>query len=149
RLQAFFAGTTNYDRTSLLKGDEAKRYQEQYAQWDEKARTLRAEMRELLDAVWADTTKDSIGMFPEEAQEAVFTPAAQRTPMQWQMYYRSAGRIPKDAALEKNLKGDARTRYAALKKQLAEFDSLKPADPPMAETMQDQAREAPPTHILS
>src|SRR5262249_21288111 len=91
RLQAFFAGTTNFDRTSLLKDDDARRYQEQYAQWDEKTRTIRAQMRELLDSVLLETTKEAIGMFPKEAQEAVFTRPEQRTPMQWQMYYRSAG----------------------------------------------------------
>jgi hypothetical protein len=57
--------------------------------------------------------------------------------------------LPKDAALEKALKGDAKERYAALKKALAEYDSIKPADPPVAEAMVDQGREAPATHILA
>ena len=35
-----------------------------------------------------------------------------------------------------------------LKKELAQFDSIKPADPPVGESMMDQGREAPPTHIL-
>src|SRR5262249_27971712 len=70
-------------------------------------------------------------------------------PMQWQWYYRSASRLPKDAALEKALKGEARDRYAALKKELAQFDSIKPEEPPVAEVMMDQGREAPPTHVLA
>src|SRR5205807_2991366 len=74
KLQAFFAGTTNHDRTSLLSGEQASRYQEQYAEWDGKTREIRAEMRKLLEAVRLDATKSAIGMFPKEAQEAVFTP---------------------------------------------------------------------------
>jgi len=149
RLQAFFAGTTNADRTSLLSGEQASLYQQQYAQWDAKTRDTRAAMREMLDAVRLTTTRDAIGMFPKEAQEAVFTPPEQRTAMQWQMYYRSASRLPKDAALEKALKGEAKERYAALKKELAQYDSIKPADPPVAEVMMDQGRDAPATHILA
>ena len=117
KLQAFFAGTTNSDRTSLLSGDEASRYQQQYAEWDAKTREIRAEMHDLLETVRLDTTRDAIGMFPKEALEAVFTPPEKRTAMQWQMYYRSASRLPKDAALEKNLKGDAKERYAAVEER--------------------------------
>src|SRR5262249_58457723 len=66
-----------------------------------------------------------------------------------QMYYRSASRLPKDAALERSLKGPAKESYDALKKQLAQYDSIKPPDPPVAEVMVDQGREAPLTHILA
>ena len=106
-------------------------------------------MNEILEEGRLKITKDAIGMFPKEAQEAVFTPPEKRTAMQWQMYYRSASRLPKDAAVEKSLKGDVKERYAALKKELAQFDSIKPPDPPVAEAMVDQGREAPATHILA
>ncbi|MBZ5619149.1 MAG: PSD1 and planctomycete cytochrome C domain-containing protein [Acidobacteriia bacterium] len=149
KLQAFFAGITNSDRSSLLRRDEASRYQQQYAEWDAKTRDIRAEMQNVLQQARLDRTKEAIGMFPKEAQEAVFTPPEQRTPMQWQWYYRSASRLPTDAAIEKTLKGDAKDRYAALKKDLAQNDAMKPADPPVAEVMVDQGREAPPTHVLA
>jgi hypothetical protein len=149
KLQAFFAGTTNNDRSSLLNGEQAARYQEQYAEWDAKTRDIRAEMRGLLDPVRLDATKNNIGMFPKEALEAVFTAPEKRSAMQWQVYYRSASRLPSDTALEKALKGDAKERYTALKKDLAKYDSIKPADPPIAQVMMDQGREAPPTHVLA
>ncbi len=149
RLQAFFAGTTNSDRVSLLSGEQARLYQTQYAEWDSKTRNIRAMMSELLESVRLKATADAIGMFPKDAQEAVFTPAEKRTPMQWQIYYRSASRLPKDAALEKSLTGDAKDRYASLKEELKHYDSIKPADPPVAEVMMDQGREAPATHILA
>src|SRR5262249_45804846 len=67
----------------------------------------------------------------------------------WQMYYRSASRLPSDADLEKSLRGEAKDRYAGLKKELAKSDSLKPAEPLVAEAMIDASREAPPTFVLS
>jgi hypothetical protein len=46
------------------------------------------------------------------------------------------------------LKGDAAKRYAELKKQLAEFDSLRPAPLPQGQFMVDSGAVAPPTYIL-
>jgi len=86
-------------------------------------------------------------MFPKEAQEAVFTEPEKRTPMQWQMYYRSRSRLPADSTLERNLKGEDKQRYAELKKELAKYDQLKPAEPPVAEAMVDSGRIAPPTFL--
>jgi hypothetical protein len=149
KLQAFFAGTTNADRNSLLSGEQASLYQQQYAEWDAKTRDIRATMSGMLEDARAEVTKNAIGMFPKEAQEAVFTPPEKRTAMQWQMYHRSASRLPKDAALEKSLKGEVKERYAALKKELAQYDSIKPPDPPVAQSMVDQGRDAPPTYILA
>ena len=149
KLQAFFAGITNSDRSSLLSGEEASRYLQQYTEWDAKTRDIRTEMQKLLDQARLERTKEAIGMFPKDAQEAVFTPPERRTAMQWQWYYRSASRLPADTALERTLKGETKDRYAALKKELAQFDAIKPADPPVAQVMVDQGREAPPTHLLA
>ena len=149
RLQAFFANIRNDDRASLLTGEKAAAYQQQHAAWENQTREIRAKMDELLASVRTERLKEDIGMFPKEAQDAVFTPAEQRTPMQWQMYYRSASRLPSNRELERALKGDARQQYADLQKELAKFDGLKPADPPVAEAMLDAGRSAPPEYILS
>src|SRR5579862_9271199 len=149
RLQAFFANIRNDDHASLLTGDKAAAFQQQRADWENQTREIRAKMDELLASVRTERLKEDIGMFPKEAQEAVFTPPEQRTPMQWQMYYRSASRIPGNRELERALKGDAKQRYADLQKELAQFDNLKPADPPVAEAIFDASRNAPPEYILS
>ncbi|HEY6393237.1 MAG TPA: DUF1549 and DUF1553 domain-containing protein, partial [Bryobacteraceae bacterium] len=149
RLQAFFANIRNDDRTSLLSGHSAMDYQRQRVLWENQTREIRAKMEEILVQARIEKTKEGIGMFPKEAQDAIFTPPEQRTPMQWQMYYRSASRLPTDSAVATGLRGDAKQRYASLKSELAKFDSLKPADPPMAETMLDASGNAPATYILS
>jgi len=149
KLQAFFANIRNDDRTSLLTGEQAAAYKKQRAAWEEQTRDIRDKMEAILAPVRETQTHNNIGMFPKEAQDAVFMPAGKRDPMQWQIYYRSAGRLPSDAVLEKSLKGEAKDRYAELKKELAKFDALKPADPPVAEAMIDASRSAPPTFVLS
>jgi hypothetical protein len=149
RLQAFFANIRNDDRTSLLSGQSAIDYRQQRAEWENQTREIRAKMEEIIAKARVDKTREGIGMFPKEAQDAIFTPAEQRTPMQWQMYYRSASRLPTDAALAAGLKGEAKQRYADLRTELAKFDHLKPPDAPVAETMLDASRNAPPTYILS
>lgn len=149
RLEAFFSSITNSDHASMLSTEEAARYDRQYAEWEGKTREIRAAMSGILDKIRVAKTRDSIGMFPKEAQDAVFTAPELRTAMQWQMYYRSASRLPSDEALEKALQGDAKVQYAALKKELAQYDAIKPVAPPVAQIMIDQGREAPPTHILA
>src|SRR5262249_2515265 len=99
--------------------------------------------------VRAERLKGAIGMFPKEAQDAIFAAPEQRTPMQWQMYYRSASRLPSDTDLEKYIPAEVGDRYGKLLKELAEYEFLKPADPPVAETMRDSSRNAPPTFLLS
>jgi hypothetical protein len=148
RLQAFFANIRNDDHASLLTGDQATAYQRQRADWEIQTRDIRAKMDALLASVRTERLKEDIGMFPKEAQDAVFTPPEQRTPMQWQMYYRSASRLPSNRELERALKGDAKQQYADLQKELAQFDGLKPADPPVAEAIFDGSRNAPPEFVL-
>ena len=149
RLQAFFAASKNEDRSSLLNGEAAEAYQKQQAEWTTQTREIREKMEAILAPVRANVTKDNIGMFPQEAQDAIFTAPERRTDMQWQMYYRSRSRLPDDATVEKSLKGDAKQQYADLKKELAKYDSLKPAEPPVAEAILDHGRTAPPTFVLA
>ncbi len=150
RLQAFFANLRNEDRLNLLTGEEATAYQQRHADWDAKTRATRAAMEEILTPVRIEKIKGSVGLFPKEAQEVFFVSPENRTPMQWQMYYRGKDRVtPTDAALAKGLSGEAKQRYQELAKELAAFDHLKPAEPPVAQAMIDASREAPPTHVLS
>jgi len=149
RLQAFFANVRNDDHASLLAGEEALAYRQQRDEWESRTRDIRSQMEEILAAVRVERMKQAIGMFPKEAQDAIFTAPEQRTPMQWQIYYRSASRLPSIADLEKHIPAEAGNRYAELLKELAEYDFLKPPDPPVAETMADGSRNAPPTFLLS
>jgi len=77
---------------------------------------------------------------------------AKRDPLQAMMYHTAEPRVAfdeePDARTLRTLKGDDAKRYAELKKQLAEFDSLRPPKMPEAQYMTDISATAPPTHIL-
>ena len=77
---------------------------------------------------------------------------AKRDPFQAMMYHTAIPRVTfdeePDARTLRGLKGDDGKRYAELKKQLAQFDSLKPAPLPQGQFMVDIGPNAPPTHIL-
>jgi len=149
RLQAFFAASFNEDRARLLEGPKRDEFRRQYAAWDITTRDIRAKMDAILSPLRLEATSKRLSNYPKEAQEAVLTPAEQRNPMQWQMYLRSRSRLPSAAALEKTLKGEEKQRYAELKQQLANFDHIKPAEPPVAEAMVDNGHVAPPTFVLA
>src|SRR4029434_5380290 len=91
-----------------------------------------------------------IKTFEDDVQEAIRMDASKRDPWQQMMYHTASPRIAfdeePDARTLRTLKGDASTRYAALKKELAEFDSLKPKPLPRAQFMIDISATAPPTY---
>jgi len=55
----------------------------------------------------------------------------------------------KERDLVRELKPDQKKRYEELEADLKKYDSLKPADPPEAQTIVDAGREAPKSHVLA
>jgi Protein of unknown function (DUF1553)/Protein of unknown function (DUF1549) len=151
RLQAFFANTSFGDGPIPLKDPaERKKYDEQYAQWDAKTRAIRAEMGQILEPLRKSKVEGGIKTFEDDVQAAILMDAAKRDPWQQMMYHTASPRITfdeePDARTLRSLKGDAGTRYAELKKQLSQFDSLKPAALPTGQYMIDISATAPPTY---
>ncbi len=150
RLQAFFAATRIEDHLALDFGEQHKQYERQYAEWDTKTRDIRAEMHKLIEPALQALYKENFDKFPPEIQSAITTAAAERTPIQWQMYYKARPQLDhseEEAAGE--LSDAARQRWNALKTDLAKFDEIKPAPEPVAQAMIDNGRESPKTHVLA
>jgi len=152
RLQAFFANTSFGDGPLPLKDPvERKKYEEQYALWDSKTRAIREEMKQIVEPLRKTKTEGGIKTFEDDVQEAILMDAAKRNAWQQMMYHTAEPRIgfdeEPDARTLRTLKGDASTRYAALKKQLSEFDSLKPQTLPRGQFMVDISDTAPPTYV--
>src|SRR5262245_39505482 len=152
RLQAFFANTSFGDGPIPLKDPiERKKYEEQYALWDSKTKAIREEMSGLVEPLRRTKAEGGIKTFEDNVQEAILMDASKRDPWQQMMYHTASPRIAfdeePDARTLRTLKGDASTRYAALKKELAEFDSLKPKPLPRAQFMIDISATAPPTYV--
>src|SRR5262245_31740173 len=153
RLQAFFANTSFGDGPLPLKDPaERRKYEEQKALWEEKTKSIRAEMAEILEPLRISKAKGGSNTFEDEVQEAIFMDAAKRNPWQQMMYHTAKPRVAfdeePDARTLRGLKGDNGKRYTELKKQLAEFDSLRPKPLPEAQFMIDISATAPPTYLL-
>jgi hypothetical protein len=152
RFQAFFANTAFGDGPVPLKDPVARRqYEEQYALWDSKTKAIREEMGQIVEPLRKTKAEGGIKTFEDDVKEAILMDAPKRDPWQQMMYHTASPRIgfdeEPDARTLRTLKGDASTRYAELKKQLAEFDSLKPKALPRGQYMKDISGTAPPTYI--
>jgi hypothetical protein len=150
RLQAFFANTRIEDHLALDSGEHRDEYQRQYATWDAKTKDIREEMHKLVEPELASLYKENFDKFPAEIQAAITAPAAERTPIQWQMYYKARPQIEHgEEEAAHGLKGEAKQHWKDLQTQLAAFDPIKPAPEPIAQAMIDNGRESPKTHVLA
>ena len=150
RLQAFFANTRIEDNASLEPAARRREMAEQRAVWEEKTKDIRAAMDKVIEPSMGKLYKDIFDKFPPEIQDCITTAADQRTPIQWQMYYKARTQLehsPDEAA--KKLKGADAKRWAELKADLDKFSDIKPPDPPVAQAMIDNGKNAPVTHVLA
>jgi hypothetical protein len=152
RLQAFFANTSFGDGPVPLKDPvERAKYEQQRAEWEAKTKTIRDEMSKIVEPLRKTKAEGGIKTFEDDVQEAILMDASKRNPWQQMMYHTASPRVAfteePDARTLRTLKGDSATRYAELKKQLAEFDSIKPAPLPTGMYMIDISSTAPPTYV--
>ena len=152
RLQAFFANTSFGDGPIPLKDPEERRkYEEQYALWDSKTKAIRDEMNQIVEPLRRTKLEGGIKTFEDDVKEALLMDASKRDPWQQMMYHTASPRVAfseePDARTLRTLKGDSATRYAELKKQLAEFDSVRPQPLPRGQYMIDISATAPPTYV--
>ena len=150
RLQAFFANTRIEDHANLMPEDERGAWQQKDSAWEARTKDIRGQIAELVKPPQAALYKENFDKFPEEIQTAVTTPDAQRTPIQWHMYYKARPQLDhSEEEAAKKLKGDALRRYKDLRAALAKFDSIKPAPLPVAQTMIDNDSPSPKTFVLA
>jgi Protein of unknown function (DUF1553)/Protein of unknown function (DUF1549) len=152
RLQAFFANTSFGDGPIPLKDPvERKKYEEQYALWDSKTKVIRDEMSKLLEPLRRSKMEGGIKTFEDDVKEAILMDPSKRDPWQQMMYHTAEPRVAfdeePDARTLRSLKGDAATRYTELKKDLAQFDALRPKALPRGQYMIDISSTAPATYV--
>jgi hypothetical protein len=157
RMQAFFANAAAKDDIALTSQQEAKRYREQLAIWEEKTR----EIREQMEAVEAPKRKaleeDYFEKYPAEIRAILNKPESERNPFERQMAWKAKQYLdPKsheyvgnlEAVLGK-LKGEEKKKWESLKAQLDEFEALHPGNIPIGSGMVDLGLEAPKTFVLA
>jgi hypothetical protein len=150
RLQAFFANITEDDHLNLLPAAELESYRQRYAEWDGKTKSIREEMQALLAPIAKKRADYYTHRFSEGTKKALATPPDKRTPLQSWLAIKATPQITyKERDLIRELNPEQKKRYAELEAELKKFDSLKPPDPPEAQTIVDAGREAPKTHVLA
>lgn len=150
RLQAFLCNVSFQDDQPLLARDQAAEYQAQLAKWEEATKAVREKLDTLELPHKKAMEKAAVGAFQEDFQKIYYKPAAERTPYEQQIAHLIHLQVLDKYAgeLDKKFKKDSpeRAEWEALKKELATFDSQKPALPTTL-TVKDVGPLAPVVHI--
>jgi hypothetical protein len=147
RFQAFFAPLLLKDDVPLASPEEKSVYALRLAQWEEMTKETREELAKIEDNYRSTNMTNAVKKFPEDIQELIFKPLAQRTPYEQQisdLAYLQV--IPAFEQLETKLKGKEKDHYVGLRKKLAEFDKYKPQSLPVGMTVAEVTGE-PPVYI--
>ncbi|MBX3400925.1 MAG: DUF1553 domain-containing protein [Gemmataceae bacterium] len=148
RMQAFFTGLWPTD-VPLQSPEQRIEHERKRAAWEAKTAELRRAMAELEAPIRDKGAKKERSRFDEDYAKLIDIPFAERTPWQKQiaaMVERQVFSARKFSPTQ--MKGDAKTKWEALAKQLAEHAKDKPADPPTAMAMTDVGRDVPAHHLL-
>lgn len=149
RLQSFFANTRIDDGVVLDPPAQQEAYAKQLVVWEEATKSIRGEMEQLITPRRVAFAKEHLERFPEDIQAVLTKKPEARTAYDWQIYHKAQPQlVTPDSALEGGLKGEAKTRYLALKAELKAFDNLRPAPLNVAQTMADASPTAPKTFVL-
>jgi hypothetical protein len=147
-LQAFFAALLPRDDLTTATVDERAAHAAASKEWIEKSASLRAEIAALEQPYRDKAADDAISKFPAETQVMIRKPEAERSPLERQLVALAWRQIQYEwDRLDGRIKDADKDRLLALRRQLAEFDKLKPAPLPLALAASDVGPVAPPVVI--
>ena len=148
RLQAFFAPMLPRNDWPVATTEQKEAYDKALAAWGEKTESIRAKIDAIEKPGIDKAANAAIKKFPEETQEILHKPAADRTPLEEQLAQLALRQVY-DASENPSAKIRASDKdtLAELKKELASYDSIKPAPLPRALTATDVGPVAPPTFV--
>ena len=150
RLQAFFANTNIDDDANLASAKQKSQYDEKFARWDAATHETREQMQAILKPARDSFYQERLSRFPQEIQDVIGMAHEKRNPYQWQMAIKAMPQVTfTDDQIEARLKGDAKSRYQALERELAKHNGIKPAELPIAQAMVDHGAVSPKTFVLS
>ncbi len=147
RLRAFFEAITPIE-TAIASDVETAQYQQQLVEWELATEEIRAKIALLENPCRVKAENTAIGRFPEDIQIILRTSREERTPREKQLgdlAYRQV--LFEFERLESLMSKEDKEKYIQLKKELSQFDNLRPAALPRAPVVIDAASEAPPTLI--
>ena len=137
-LRSFFTNTLPVENRPAWTGKEAAEHARKLAAWEKETQTIRDEIAALEKKYREDATHKAVKMFPEDIQEMIAKPEAQRTPYEQQIAALAWRQVDYEyARLDRSIKGADSVKHADLKRQLAEHDKQKPEDPPFVLTIRE------------
>jgi hypothetical protein len=149
RLQACFAAMLPADNIPALSGNERDEYDKKMAVWQEATRDIRQQIAKLTDPIRTAATNETAMAYDPETREALTTPPEQRNVRQRQLAALTDLYIDRIVVRRvKRMEGEAKEDYDELQTELAKFDAIKPAIPPLAMATTDAVGKPPETCIL-
>jgi hypothetical protein len=151
RLQAYFVSMAERDDLAATGPVAGAAHRVELARWEETTAKVRREIDEMLQQIREETDKFNLEKYEPVIVACYHKPPAERTPYEEQIARMVRQRLAwhfNEETAAKKLSEQDQAKYAELKKQLAEFESLKPAPLPMAMAVGDIGRVAPATHLL-
>lgn len=150
RLQAFFAAVQPRDDLILLSGEARSTYQKRLKEWEEKTRAVRDRLEALEAPHVLRLMRGHLRKFPEDVQQAVDTPPARRTALQWLLARKVEPQIVVSSTeLAKAIKPDEKEEWTRLHALLEQVEPARPPSPPIGIGITDIGAVAPGTYRLA
>ncbi len=148
RLRAFFEPLLIEQEAPVRTATQKKAYDAQHAIWLEKTKEIRAKIFEIEEPARASVARSAFTKFPKDLQPIFYKSPAERTPYEEQLFQLAFRQIAYEYdRLDTRIKGEKKDLLLELRKELAKFDALKPAEPVRAQLARDVSKSAPPTSI--
>jgi mono/diheme cytochrome c family protein len=148
RLQAFFGSLLPRDDLIVATTQQKADHAVKLAHWKEAAGAVLEKIEAIESKYRAHARKDAIAKFPEDIQALILKPVAERTPYEHQIAELAYRQVQYEFdRLDTKIKGEDKASLDALRKQLREFDVLKPEPLPPAFTVTDVGPVAAPTMV--
>ena len=137
-LRSFFTNTLPVENRAAWTTKEADQHALKLAVWEKETKTIRDEIAALEKKYREDATNKAVKMFPEDIQQMIAKPDAQRTPYEKQIAELAWRQVDYEyARLDRSIKGADSVKHADLKRQLSEHDKQKPEEPPFVLTVRE------------
>jgi hypothetical protein len=147
RFRAFFSPVLPKNDFALASTSEKKAYAEAMEKWEQKTAGIRAKIAEIEAKPLEKAKENSRSKFPPDMQDILHKPREQRTPYEQQLAALAGRQIDDPSANGFKLGKADKAKCDELKKELEEFDNLKPAPLTYGLLMSDVGPVASPTYV--
>ncbi|GIW92360.1 MAG: cytochrome c [Pirellulaceae bacterium] len=150
RFRAYFEPMVLRDDVPAVADAEYAAYQRARLEYEAATADLRHKIA-AIEAPFRQKVADAaIDKFPKDVRPMLRKSPVERTPYEEQiarLAWRQVELEQQNLKMDGKLQGQAKEEYDALCRQLAQYDAMKPAEPPCLMSVSDVGPEAPPTWL--